>query len=460
MSRKRDFAKRWRLKPRVPRIDFSARLQKAERDFPPLFRFFYLSLVSFSQVFGLAYGESAAANTRLHDFISSTTFRICIPNYDSANMTQPTSVNQTFDTSLIDLQATPKLSGDEDKDMTGASAATSFSSTSTVPSDGETTLPFLLSNLSPNPSKKPPDMPYYGEPTSPPTATHAPGAAPAQAQVGSTIARGMPVHYLPTVSAYDAWADVYDSDGNVLQAVDDLELASLLPTFIDRVLDSTPTTPSVIDIGCGTGRNTAKLAAHSWRGRGARIAGVDASGGMLGVAANKIEGVRMADGVSVRLVQHDFLNASDAFAAPVMPAPEKLQAGTADAVVSTLVLEHMPLRPFFSSLAALLRRDGLALVTNMHADMGNVSQAGFERVDPDTGKVTKVRGCSWAHTVGDSVRVAEECGLEMLAMENGWERGWKETAVSREMVDAGQVSQRGEKWIGRQVWYGMVMRKR
>ena len=68
------------------------------------------------------------------------------------------------------------------------------------------------------------------------------------------------VIYLPTTTAYDRWAQVYDSDSNPLQALDDLQLSTFLPNFlimVSEASDGRPTT--IVDLGCGTARNTIKL---------------------------------------------------------------------------------------------------------------------------------------------------------------------------------------------------------
>ncbi|KAA8618545.1 S-adenosyl-L-methionine-dependent methyltransferase [Pyrenophora tritici-repentis] len=127
-------------------------------------------------------------------------------------MTHPTSVNMTFDTSLIDVKPPPPISNEN----------TSF--TSTTASDSTI------------------DM---GPPTK-------------------------PVQHMHTQAAYNEWASIYDTDGNILQAIDDLELSSLLPGLLSSVSSSGGEGAgheiNILDLGCGTGRNTAKLLRYDWRG--------------------------------------------------------------------------------------------------------------------------------------------------------------------------------------------------
>ncbi len=68
---------------------------------------------------------------------------------------------------------------------------------------------------------------------------------------------------IPTVECYDAWSNTYDSDGNVLQLLDDTafeEIAQPLLNSIHR--DSIK--QICCELGCGTGRNTIKVLQAGW----------------------------------------------------------------------------------------------------------------------------------------------------------------------------------------------------
>ena len=124
--------------------------------------------------------------------------------------------------------------------------------------------------------------------------------------------------------------------------------------------------------------------------------------------------------------------------------------GKADVVLSTLVLEHLPIDIFFRSVSSLLKkRRGVYLVlTNMHAEMGRISQAGF--VDEETGE--KIRGDSYNYEVEEVVAEGKKWGL-MLEGSVG------EREVREEDIGEGRLlGPRGRKWIGVRVWFGMVMR--
>jgi hypothetical protein len=118
----------------------------------------------------------------------------------------------------------------------------------------------------------------------------------------------------------------------------------------------------------------------------------------------------------------------------------------ADLVLSTLVLEHLPLDVFYHCAASLLKpTGGYLLLTNMHAEMGRISQAGF--VDRSTGE--KIRGSSYAHEIEEVIEEGEKWGFKVVGEV-------RERAVEEE--DLGTVvGERGKKWLGFRVWFGFVM---
>ncbi len=121
--------------------------------------------------------------------------------------------------------------------------------------------------------------------------------------------------------------------------------------------------------------------------------------------------------------------------------------GKADLVLSTLVLEHLPIDVFFRAVTSFLKpTDGYVLLTNMHAEMGCLSQAGF--VDEVTGE--KIRGHSYAHEISKVIEEGAKWGFEVVG-EVG-ERGVQRADIGK------AVGERGKKWIGVNVWFGFVMR--
>lgn len=348
--------------------------------------------------------------------------------------------------------------------------------------------------------------------------------------------------YLPNVEAYDKWSETYDTDGNILQAIDNYALqTSLFPKLLQHLavefentnnqslassatsFDANQTVLRITDLGCGTGRAiitlleglsagslsstdgsiacqtaaTEFLRSRNGNGR-IQITGLDASPGMLAVARSRILpqqtlslGGTNAHGVSVEFREWDAnSHKSD------LPSP-------AQAAMSTLVMEHLQLAVFFTQLNKCLVDGGLAVVTNMHPDMGrvpptssstdstdpglttmdtqaqdqsgddeksqkqtaavaNATGAGF--LDPTTGQ--KIRAAvDYVHTIEDVVTAAQEAGFEIIQ----GRRGVDERKVQAWMLEGAKdangnetaplLGERGRKWVGINVWFGMLLRK-
>lgn len=249
---------------------------------------------------------------------------------------------------------------------------------------------------------------------------------------------GRQVRYLPTLEAYDKWAEVYDSDSNALQALDDEKVFHLLPQLLGLLPASSDKTLRVIDLGCGTGRNTLKLLGIP----GAEIYGLDLSPKMLDIAKkrciaawNSLPPEKRA--ISVNFWTHDVLDANSYTKLELRPQ-------TVDIVISTLVVEHIPLATFFQAVDKLLVPGGLVLITNMHSEMGARSQAGFK--DPVTGE--KVRPVSYNHSLNDLVEAGKAAGYRLVG------DSVLECRVDEEL--AKRLGPRAEKWIGVKMWMGGI----
>ncbi|KAL1983844.1 hypothetical protein VTN96DRAFT_9845 [Rasamsonia emersonii] len=280
------------------------------------------------------------------------------------------------------------------------------------------------------------------------------------------------IEYVDTIQAYDQWAEIYDTDGNFLQALDTIEMRSLIPSFLSRIMkegnppleendgSSSRCIPKLklklIDLGCGTGRNTLQLLAFA--PSDAEIVGLDASRGMLDVARGAVERWFLQSSSSssrnmsrVTLQQYDLL---------LSLSQQQCPARDASGIISTLVLEHIPLDMFFAHATSLLRPGGYLLVTNMHADMGALSQAGF--VDRASGKKIRPER-SYCHRVPDVIAAAAQEGFEVVVLNDenttgDGAEGVRERSVTEEMVDV--LGPRARKWVGVTVWFGVCFRKK
>ncbi|CAL5871694.1 uncharacterized protein PFLUO_LOCUS5947 [Penicillium psychrofluorescens] len=264
------------------------------------------------------------------------------------------------------------------------------------------------------------------------------------------------IEYLDTVEAYDKWAEIYDTDGNFLLLLDTIEMRMLLPHFLERVRARFGTDPSpLVDLGCGTGRNTIQLldalSAQDCDNNGfaSTVFGVDASPKMLGAAQSAIDASVAAKKTDrqteVSLAIFDLLNS----ASSISQLPSSLRDGGAVGVISTLVVEHIPAKVFFEAASSIMKPGAYLLVTNMHAEMGKRSQAGF--TDPATG--VKIRPTSYCHSIPEVLAAADEAGFQVedLVGQDG-DGGVLVRDVDQRLGDL--LGVRAKKWVGVKVWFG------
>ncbi|KAJ7490853.1 S-adenosyl-L-methionine-dependent methyltransferase [Mycena latifolia] len=233
-----------------------------------------------------------------------------------------------------------------------------------------------------------------------------------------------PSYSMPVVEAYDLWAKTYDSDGNVLQLLDSALVNELLPGLLSQPIES------IVDLGCGTGRNTEKLLRYQ---NIQRIFGLDATPGMLSQAKSRLDDPRL------HLIQYDIIADS--------PPLKSFLPSEVDGVLSTLVIEHLSSLPGFFILAhKMLREGGWLLVTNMHEDMGAKTGAGF--VDANGARVTMDK---FAHTAAEVEAAALACGFKL--------QGSPMIRRVENEEHAKALGSRAGKWIGINMLYGMIFVK-
>jgi ubiquinone/menaquinone biosynthesis C-methylase UbiE len=180
---------------------------------------------------------------------------------------------------------------------------------------------------------------------------------------------------------------VYDTDGNILQSIDDLLLPGLLEEAITLYSPTSPIT--ITEVGCGTGRNTVKLLSiPQSKTEICVINALDLSPHMLDIAKSRCSTLSMQSGSATSFYVFDALSLD--YGQEIEQLRRK-----ADVVVSTLVLEHLPIDVFFQTCASFLKPNGLLILTNMHAEMGKRSQAGFLDAENDM----KVQGESFLYEI-------------------------------------------------------------
>lgn len=213
-----------------------------------------------------------------------------------------------------------------------------------------------------------------------------PDAHPADARPGDVVAR-----------AYDTWAATYDDD---LNATRDLDAA------VVRQVPLAVSGADVVELGCGTGKNTAWLA-----GRARSVVALDFSPGMLAKARARVPDAH------VRFVEHDLRDAWP------------LSAESADVIVGNLVLEHLEqLPPVYAEAARVLRPGGALFLCELHPErQRRGGQAHFQ--DAATGERTYVP--AFRHTIGEYVNSGIEAGLQLRRLGEWLEPGASPDAPPR-----------------------------
>ena len=190
------------------------------------------------------------------------------------------------------------------------------------------------------------------------------------------------IEVIDTREGYDRWSHQYDLDGNPLIALEEKHFPEILGEV--RGL-------RIADIGCGTGRHTARLASH-----GARVVALDFSTGMMSKAREKVD------------VEHV------AFAVADISLPLPLRDHHFERVICCLVLDHIhDVAGLFRELKRICRADGFIAISAMHpAMMLREVQAQFH--DPVSGATVRPR--SAPNQISDYVNAATTAGLRIEHM--------------------------------------------
>src|SRR5438128_1530526 len=183
-------------------------------------------------------------------------------------------------------------------------------------------------------------------------------------------------------TAYDVWAETYDTDFNHTR-----DLAAAVLRYIGLKLAGR----SVIEVGCGTGRNTEWLAQ-----RAGNIVGLDFSEEMLQRAQARVQSPQ------VRFVHHDVRN------------PWPLAHASADLVIAMLILEHVEdIKPMVSEAARALTAGGELFICELHPMrqlLGGQAQFNNAR----TGEHHRVS--AFLHDVSDYVNAGLSLGFELVSL--------------------------------------------
>ncbi len=182
--------------------------------------------------------------------------------------------------------------------------------------------------------------------------------------------------------AYDRWSANYDLDRNLTRDLDAEVFRRESPDVSGR---------DVLELGCGTGKNTAWLAQ-----RARRVVALDFSAGMLERARDRIGAAH------VTFLRHD------------LREPWPLANASFDVVVANLVLEHIrhP-APIYSEAARVLRSGGQLFLSELHPERQRLgAQAHFI----DASAAATVHVPAHRHTVSELVNAGLAAELMLLGL--------------------------------------------
>jgi ubiquinone/menaquinone biosynthesis C-methylase UbiE len=184
--------------------------------------------------------------------------------------------------------------------------------------------------------------------------------------------------------AYNEWSETYDSDENLTR---DLDQKVTRDTLVNQRFHS------ILELGCGTGKNTAFLVQV-----GAHVHALDFSEGMIEKAMEKVK----AENVN--------------FSVADLTQKWPCEDGSYDLIVCNLVLEHIEDLSFiFSEAARVLQQRGRFLVIELHP---------FRQYEGKKAKFSSQGGTievqAFVHHISDFVNMASRNNLTLVRLNEFW----------------------------------------
>ena len=183
--------------------------------------------------------------------------------------------------------------------------------------------------------------------------------------------------------AYNSWAEQYDTNQNKTR---DLDARATIETLAHYAFNS------VLELGCGTGKNTAFLMTKA-----SRIIGLDFSQEMLNAAREKITDDR------VQFIKADLTKAWE------------VEDSFADLVTSSLTLEHIAdLNHIFEQAHRKLVPGGRFFISELHPFKQYIGSKAKFKTEHGTEELE-----TYTHHISDFVGSAEKNGFKLMAL-NEW----------------------------------------
>jgi len=185
-------------------------------------------------------------------------------------------------------------------------------------------------------------------------------------------------------NAYNEWSGIYDTNENLTRDLDAQVTREALASLRFN---------SILEIGCGTGKNTALLV-----NIGAKVEAVDFSMGMIEKAKVKVKAEN---------VKFSMMDITQAW---------NFGDRAFDLITCNLVLEHIENLPhIFAEAARTLQPNGRFFINELHPfKQYGGTKARFERA----GQTVEVE--AYVHHISDFIRAAEVHSLKLISLNEYW----------------------------------------
>lgn len=185
-------------------------------------------------------------------------------------------------------------------------------------------------------------------------------------------------------SAYNTWANDYDTDKNLTRDLDE--------DIIKKVFDGQKF-DSILEVGCGTGKNTVFLASIS-----KHLTAIDFSEGMISKAKEKVKSN------SVRFQICDINRAW------------LIEKNHFDLITFNLILEHIEnIDTILAEAGKYLLPRGLVLINELHPFR---QYEGKKAIYRDNEEIKEID--AFVHNISDFLDSAEKNGLKLLKLREYW----------------------------------------
>ena len=186
-------------------------------------------------------------------------------------------------------------------------------------------------------------------------------------------------------TAYNSWAKIYDSNENKTRDLDRKVTINTLSKY---------SFTSVLELGCGTGKNTQWLIK-----RAKKLVGFDFSKKMLAIAKRKVS----SD--SVHFEESD------------INLDWNLSDNSVDLITASLVLEHIDrLEHVFEQAYLKLQKDGIFFICELHPIKQYLGSKARYETDKGSQELEV-----YTHHLSDYIKAANKSGFEMIEVNESFD---------------------------------------